>query len=194
MCSAASGVSAALGGIFVGGKSTRMGGSPKGLLTAPEGGTVIARWARLFAGLSIPVVLVGESDAYATAGIEQLADAASGMGPLGGLIALLERAGPGHAIAVACDMPYVSPSLLAKLAHHPSGAHALAPRDEARWDPLFARFRTPDALALARDNARRGRLSLQALLDALGAEPLPLDPGERALLRDWDTPDDIERA
>lgn len=167
-----------------------MGGFPKGLLPAPEGGTLVARWARLFADLAIPVVLVGPGDAYTAAGIERIDDAAVGIGPLGGLVALLERAGSGRALAVACDMPYVSPALLAKLLRHPSEALALAPREGATWAPFFARFRAAEALGPARDHARRGLHSLQALLDTLGAAELALDPRERAELRDWDTPAD----
>lgn len=170
-----------------------MGGITKGLLPAPEGGTLVERWARLFAGLAIPVVLVGAGDAYANAGLERIDDAVPGIGPLGGLVALLERAGSSDAIAVACDMPYVSPALLAKLARQPSDARALAPRQGTTWEPLFARFRAPDALGAAREHARRGPHSLQALLDALGAEVLPLDPREHAELRDWDTPDDVKK-
>lgn len=171
-----------------------MGGVPKGLLPAPEGGTLVQRWAGLFAGLGIPVVLVGSGDAYAAVGIERIDDAVPGIGPLGGLIALLERAASGHVIAVGCDMPYVSPSLLAKLARHPSQATALAPRQGNTWEPLFARFHAPDALHAARDHAHRGVQSLQALLDALAAEALPLDARESAELRDWDTPEDLRKA
>jgi molybdenum cofactor guanylyltransferase len=192
MCSAPRDA-AILGGIFVGGRSTRMGGVPKGLLAAPEGGTLVARWASLFAGLAIPIVLVGPGAAYATTAIERIDDDVLGIGPLGGLIALLEHAASGHAIAVACDMPYVSAPLLAKLARHSSDAAALAPREGNTWEPFFARFRAPDALDTARDHARRGVHSLQALLDALGTAALSLDPRERAELRDWDTPEDVKQ-
>jgi molybdopterin-guanine dinucleotide biosynthesis protein A len=182
-----------LGGVFVGGKSARMGGAPKGLLIAPSGETLVARWITLFSSLSVPAVLVGQNDAYAGTGLESIADATTEIGPLGGLIALLERAGSGFALAVACDMPYVSAPLLAKLAHHPGRAPALAPRDGLRWQPLFARFYAPDAIGPARAHAARGAHSLQTLLDALDAAPFPLDSRERHELRDWDTPDDVRR-
>ena len=94
-----------LAGIFVGGRSTRMGGRPKGLLRVPSGETLVERWSSIFAALSIPAVLVGQNPAYARLGMEQLEDAAPNIGPLGGLLALLERAKSGFAIAVACDSP-----------------------------------------------------------------------------------------
>lgn len=182
-----------LAGIFVGGQSTRMGGRPKGLLRAPSGETLVERWSSIFAALSIPAVLVGQNPAYARLGIEQLDDAPPDIGPLGGLLALLERARSGFAIAVACDMPFVSLALVERLARHPSAAAAVAPRADGLWQTLFSRFRVADALAPAREHVLRKVHSMQRLLDALDATPLALDARESAELTDWDTPDDIER-
>jgi len=134
------------------------------------------------------MVLVGRQQAYRRLGFEQIEDAEPGIGPLGGLIALLERAGRGLAIAVACDMPYVSPPLLEKLANHPSSAAALAPREAGRWQPLFARFIVTQAIGPAKRRAALGHHSLQGLLDELGTAPLPLGEEELRELRDWDTP------
>ncbi|HEY3595107.1 MAG TPA: molybdenum cofactor guanylyltransferase [Polyangiaceae bacterium] len=182
-----------LAGIFIGGQSTRMGGSPKGLLRAPSGETLVLRWKHLFDDLSIPSVLVGNIDVYESTGLSRIDDAARGIGPLGGLTALLERAGHSFALSVACDMPYVSAALLAKLADHPSPAPAVAPRQGTLWQPLFARYRADQVLGVARACVERGVHSLQALLDELGATPLLLDANERAELRDWDTPEDVAR-
>lgn len=174
-----------IGGIFVGGRGTRMGGVAKGLLEAPEGGTLVMRWAMLFRALSIEPVLVGEHEAYADLPLPKIADAVTDIGPLGGLLSLLERAPPNGAIAVACDMPFVSERLLSKLASFPSDRPIVAPKRDGRWEPLFARY-TPAALATARSNAASGAHSLQTLLEAAGAEELPLDPSEAAQLEDWD--------
>ena len=94
-------------GVFVGGRGARMGGSAKGLLATPaDGEPFAARLVRLARPLG-EVVLVGDGRAYATLGVAALPDAVVGIGPLGGLLALLrhaERAGAGVAIALACDM------------------------------------------------------------------------------------------
>jgi molybdopterin-guanine dinucleotide biosynthesis protein A len=180
-----------LAGIFVGGRSTRMGGRPKGLLRASSGETVVERWSSIFAALSIPAVLVGENPAYARFGIEQLADAVPEIGPMGGLLALFERARSGFALAVACDMPFVSLALVERLARHPSAAAAVAPRTDGVWQTLFSRFRVADALAPAREQVSRRVHSMQRLFDALDATPLEIDARERAELADWDTPEDI---
>jgi molybdopterin-guanine dinucleotide biosynthesis protein A len=179
-----------LGGIFVGGRARRMGGVAKGLLTAASGETLVSRWQRLFGELGMTCVLVGRHDAYRELDIDSIADDPPGIGPMGGLVALLARAEQGKAIAVACDMPFVSIELLTKLASHPSQAPIVAPRRGTRWEPLFARYDAPRVIATAREHARTGEHRLQSLLDELGAESLPLDAPELDQLRDWDRPED----
>ncbi|MET0413737.1 MAG: NTP transferase domain-containing protein, partial [Polyangiaceae bacterium] len=82
-------------GILVGGQSRRMGGTPKGNLDA-GGQSIIARTIELCRAL-VPasaverVLLVGDGSAYDVA-VPRLADAPAGVGPLGGLCALLARA------------------------------------------------------------------------------------------------------
>jgi molybdopterin-guanine dinucleotide biosynthesis protein A len=181
-----------MGGIFVGGASTRMGGRPKGLLRAPDGQILVERWRALFAEVGLPCVLVGQRAEYAGIAAEALADDPPGIGPLGGLIALLARAGAGRAIAVACDMPRVDTALLRRLLEHPSEAAALAPCWGGRWEPLFARYHADRVLPIARARAKAGQRSLQGVLDALSADVLPLDGPERAQLIDWDAPHDIK--
>jgi len=167
-----------------------MGGVAKGLLLAPSGETLVARWQRLFAELGWTCVLVGQHDAYAAIAIERLTDNPPDIGPLGGMTALLARAGQGRAIAVACDMPFVSMELVSKLATYPSHAPILAPRRGNVWEPLFARYDAARVSTTAKSSAQSDRHSLQGLLDEVGAEALPLDDREWDELRDWDRPED----
>jgi molybdopterin-guanine dinucleotide biosynthesis protein A len=183
--------SIALAGIFVGGRSTRMEGRAKGLLRAPTGETLVQRWLTLFSTLGVDAVLVGRNDAYESVGVEQLADDPPGIGPLGGLVALLARAGDRDVIAVACDMPFVTLELLGKLITYEPGAAAVAPCSGKRWEPLFARYSAPFALELARQRVANGEHALQGLLAALSAVELPLSGPEMALMRDWDVPADL---
>jgi molybdopterin-guanine dinucleotide biosynthesis protein A len=188
-------------GIFVGGRARRMGGAAKGLLAADggksggTGDTIIERWARLFGDLGITCVLVGAHEAYAQSGILQIPDDASTEGPLAGLIALLEhagRAGSPSAIAVACDMPFVSAGLVRRLMDAPP-ATIVAARRDGRWEPFFARYDAASVLPVARTRAAERKMSLQGLLDACGATEMAIDPGEHHELRDWDSPEDLDR-
>lgn len=181
-----------LAGIFIGGASTRMGGSPKGLRMLSTGETLVDRWRTLFDALGIPSTLVGRLPAYAP---RPMLDDAPHAGPLGGLIALLRHAlttGTPRVLAVACDMPHVTPLLVTRLLEAPDAA-AVAPRRDGRWEPMLARYDAARAREVAETRASRGELSLHGLLDALGAHELPLSPNEAMELDDWDTMDDVER-
>ena len=183
-----------LAGIFVGGAASRMGGRAKGLLPAPEGLTIVERWSEILRSLGAGVVLVGEAGAYSHLGLEAIADQPPGIGPLGGLIALLRRAGPARALALACDMPFVSSSLVERLCTTPATpAPILAPRRDDHWEPLFARYDAARVLPHALAHAEAGQRSLQRLLDRAGAAPLSLSPREELELGDWDSPGDIEK-
>lgn len=182
-----------IAGIFVGGASRRMGGAPKGLLPV-DGEPLVLRTVRACRAAGLEPVLVGEHASYAALGVPMIPDAEAGRGPLGGLAALLahaERAGAHEAIALACDMPYVTPELLRVLASAPP-APAVAPHLDERWQPFFARYEVARAAPVVREALRDGRAALQRVLDALGATPLPLDATAARALRDWDEPGDVD--
>ncbi len=181
-----------LAGIFVGGRARRMGGVAKGLLPAPDGEAIVVRTRRLLEAAGAECVLVGTHPAYASVGLETLADDAAADGPLAGLLALLSRAsatGARWAIAVACDMPFIDQELVQRLVDAPP-APVVAPRHanergRAVWEPLFARY-DPAIVDIARTYASGGGKKLQVLLDMAGAAPLELSPERTALLTDWD--------
>jgi molybdopterin-guanine dinucleotide biosynthesis protein A len=182
-----------IAGIFVGGRASRMGGIAKGLLAAPGGDPIVVRTRRLVASIGGTCVLVGAHPAYAGLGLPLLADDPAAEGPLAALLALLSHAGDRRALALACDMPFLSAELLTRLAREQPDAPVLAPRRAAAekgrdvWEPLFARYDARAVLPIARELAARGTRSLQVLLDAAGTEPLCLRPEEVAELEDWDT-------
>jgi molybdopterin-guanine dinucleotide biosynthesis protein A len=179
-----------VGGLFVGGRGSRMGGQPKGLLRTPGGATIIARSRAILESLGVPLVLVGAHEAYAGLGIETVADEPAGIGPLGGLVALLCHAGARRALALAGDMALVSPGLLRRLLDGRDAA-IVAPRREGRWEPLCAVYDAERVLPIARRRAASNRHSLQSLLDEVGATELPLSAAETREMHDWDTPEDL---
>lgn len=168
-----------------------MGGRAKGLLPAPDGRPIVERWVQLLESVGADVVLVGACDAYAHLGLERVEDDPPGIGPLGGLVALLRRAGPAPALAVACDMPHVSRALVERLVEAPAAAPVVAPRRDGRWEPFFARYDAPRVLPVALARVAAGAHALQGLLDAAGAAELPVSAGEMRELGDWDSPADL---
>lgn len=184
-------------GIFVGGAASRMGGAAKGLLPAPDTGeALVLRSQRLARELGYVPVLVGASAAYGAAlpALTQLHDEPEGVGPLGGLGALMRFAGEQPVIALACDMPRVSAALLARLAAHDEAAEVVAARGEAGfWEPLCARYDSPRVLPVLREALAEGVRSFQGLLRRVRVSELVLGDDERRELSDWDTPEDVER-
>jgi molybdopterin-guanine dinucleotide biosynthesis protein A len=178
-------------GIFVGGAASRMGGRPKGLLPSPEGAPIVDRLAAILASLGLGVVLVGDAGPYERLGLERIADEPVGIGPLGGLVALLRRAGSSRALALACDMPFVSREIVERLCVTPAAAPILAPVRRGRWEPLCARYDAARVLPLAISQADAGVHSLQRLLVRAGAAPMPLSEREESELDDWDSPEDL---
>jgi molybdopterin-guanine dinucleotide biosynthesis protein A len=187
-------------GVFVGGRAARLGGVPKGLLrTADTNEPIVTRLARI-GREALPgaeLVLVGNAADYTELGHEAIADEPEGVGPLGGLLALLSRALTSRcdAVALAGDLPFVSHELLVRLAQHAPEGAVVAPRLDGVWHPLFARYRSAPCLAAARTVLARNERALHRVIAELGprAHELPLLPEEAALLGDWDTPDDVVR-
>lgn len=181
-------------GIFVGGQARRMGGRPKGNLEAAKGVTVVAALRRACEAAGARVLLVGKAasrEPYAAEGLLGVDDDPRAEGPLAGLVALLANAKEGRAIALACDMPFVTGDLLARLAGDPSDAPVLAAKRGGTWEPFFARYDAAKVLPLAVAAARNGKLGLQSLLDDAGAERFAMTADEERALVDWDEPGDL---
>jgi molybdopterin-guanine dinucleotide biosynthesis protein A len=130
-------------------------------------------------------------------GLAFVEDAPAGIGPLGGLAALLDAAvtrGHNAVIALSCDLPYVSAELIARLATHAPDASAVAPRPDGVWQPLVARYDPRAGLEATRAALAEGDRALYRVLDRLGsgAVELPMALSDAAQLRDWDEPGDVE--
>lgn len=186
-----------LAGIFVGGKSSRMHGVPKGLLRPPEGGLRLVERLRdelNFAGAQ-EIVLVGAHDAYASIGLPMLPDSPLGQGPMSGLLALVDYAGREHyefVLAMACDMPAVDRTMLRRLVHEHREAAALVPR-RSQFEPLCARYRVANLQSHLLRLIECGHYRMMQLLDALGSGcvAFEVEPSRYPILADWDAPEDL---
>jgi len=186
-------------GIFVGGRGSRFGGIAKGNLVHPSGTRLIERLFDVVR-TALPdalLVLVGERPEYADLELATVRDSPAGIGPLGGLRALVAFArdeGRDAAVAIACDMPYVTSELVRRLADEAPGSSALAPKGDGRWQALAARYGV-SVLPVLDAAIRAHEHSLQRIFERLGADAhvLSVDDAELAALGDWDAPDDLER-
>lgn len=185
-------------GIFVGGQGSRMGGVAKGLLRAPASElTLVERLSREVsaAATDAELVLVGDGPTYASLGMPVVADAPSGIGPLGGLLGLLEHAqarGAKQLLALACDLPRLDRALIERLLTEAPDVGALVVHHAGVRNPLIARYAVVTALHAARAVHESGKRSLQAVLDALNAAVLSIE-SDSNVADDWDTLSDVTR-
>lgn len=181
-----------------------MGGLAKGLLVR-DGRTLVERLVEACRAAAAPqplpdLYLVGNAAAYGDTPLPVLADEPAGVGPMGGLRALLRAAAAAgrDAVALAVDLPYPSVALLRRLYREEADALALAPREAERWQPLFARYRPAAALPVVEAALAAGETSLQRVFEGLAGgrgrvAELVSSAAERAALEDWDRPSDMAR-
>jgi molybdopterin-guanine dinucleotide biosynthesis protein A len=159
-----------VGVLLAGGAARRFGGQPKGL--ARLDGVRIADLALAALRGATTSQLVVANDPRATSwfpGMRVVADAARGLGPLGGLATALRAAAGAPVIVVAWDMPFVTTELLAELRRRGErGVGAVVPVHgrERQAEPLCAWYAAEalsSCVALLEAGARRAA----ALFDAL---------------------------
>ena len=183
-----------LGVVFCGGQSRRMG-RDKGALEL-EGETLVARAAARLAPHAMDVVLAtGAGQRHAEVGLPCVLDAERDLGPLGGLAAALEHAErhlKERLLVLACDMPDVPATLLARLLERArrTDADVCLPSGPEGDEPLCAvvhvRVRPAVRAALAH-GARR----MDAFHHGLRIERVALTPAELGGLANLNTPADL---
>ncbi|TMC04528.1 MAG: molybdenum cofactor guanylyltransferase [Chloroflexi bacterium] len=176
--------------VLAGGDSRRMG-RPKALL--PVAGTTLIEWltARLSPGFAHLVVAARDPERVPASLRRHVApDLHAGAGPLAGVEAGLAASPHDVVVAVACDMPAVTPDLLRRLHDAAAGADAAVPRIAGRPEPACAAYRRPAARPIARALAA-GRLRATDVLVDLGVRWL--DGEDPALFANLNTPADYAR-
>ncbi len=176
-------------GIFVGGAGKRMGGLPKGLLPCEPGGeAIVRRLERHARTLGLDVVLVGQHAAYEHLGLPFVADQPADLGPLGGLCALLAWSGDRDALALACDMPFVTAATLQKLLSLDAvevDVVAAQTGPHAPLETFLARYR-PSARPVLEEHARRSNRRMQDVFQTLRVKKWLLPEEDLAACQDWD--------
>ena len=169
---------------MAGGRNTRYG-AIKAL--EPVGGVrIIDRVIHALVEVTSVIVLIAnDADAYASVDLPTRGDVRADAAALGGLLTALrwaqeqERSG---ALAVACDMPFLSPKLLRALTERAEqhDADVVAPESGSRrgLEPLCAWYSTRCVPALE-SAIERGDLRLIAFHDAVRVRRIPLEEVRR---------------
>lgn len=183
----------ATGFAVAGGASRRMG-RDKALL--PWGASTLLDHAldRLRDACGTAVILSGDHPRYLDRGAPVVTDAASGAGPLGALVAALDRAE--LALMLAVDIPFAPVALLRHLVERAHGVDVVVPVAAGRDHPLCAVYRRSCA-GHARSRLASGELRMTSFWPDVRVLRLPEaelaafgDPA--ALLRNLNTWKDYE--
>ncbi|HEX6940834.1 MAG TPA: molybdenum cofactor guanylyltransferase [Longimicrobiales bacterium] len=190
------------GAILAGGQSRRYG-APKALATI-DGTPIVERVRAALAQACADIVLIANDAAlYAGLGLPIRPDARPGLGVLGGILTALlwarDEGRPG-ALAVACDMPFLSPALLRRLLADAGHADVVAPESGGRRgvEPLCAWYGVGCIPAIEAELAR-GERHIVGFFDDVRVRRVPLDEvrafGEpERLFLNVNTPEERERA
>jgi molybdenum cofactor guanylyltransferase len=180
--------------LLAAGRSTRMGRDKALLETAGR-----PLWERQRAVLARAgarqILLSARSDqawadaAEGFAGIVR--DASLDSGPLGGLVAALERGGQNHLAVLAVDLPRMEPAWFATLLADCTPGRGAVGRSGKWFEPLASVY-PREVLPLARAALERGDLALQKLLaeavrlNLLGVREI--SAAEAPLFANWNEP------
>jgi molybdopterin-guanine dinucleotide biosynthesis protein A len=178
--------------ILAGGRSERMR-RDKALIEI-DGRRLIDIVADAAHKLTERVVIVGG----VTGRTESIPDLYPGEGPLGGLIAGLEPLGAGVHLALACDMPFISPETLQKIEDSIGAFEAAVPESGGKLHPLCAAYLGESAWKL-KASFDSGQRSLTRAVRRLNMRAIPeselrlWDPGLR-FLTNINTPEEWRAA
>lgn len=184
------------GVVLAGGRSRRMGRDKAFLMI--DGTTLVRRQAALLASVGCGEILIsGRPDVdYGVPEARIVFDPVEDGGPLAGLVAALTAMKHARLLALAVDLPGMTPEFLHRLLAEGNAGVSTVPYGHHGYEPMGACYAPslggPAAAALA-----RGALSLQALMaDAEAAglvRRLTLASAEADVFENWNLPGDVSR-
>jgi len=172
-------------------------GRPKALLRHTSGGTYVEHAVAVARPWAEAVVLLGTGFELpgSLGGVPRLRDRRADLGPMSGLCSLLEFAGEGWTVMVACDLPLLTGAVMEKLLGRVDDrcdAVVLVTAGDGRWHPCCAAYHGR-LLAEVRSRIESGETSLRALLREVRTKTVRLDSWMAGLVTNVNTPGDHAR-
>jgi molybdopterin-guanine dinucleotide biosynthesis protein A len=186
------------GFILTGGKSRRMG-SDKSRLTL-KGQSFVERIAAELLAVTRSIKIIGDNAGAGEPGLPVVRDIYPGWGALGGVHAALSACSATWAFVVACDFPFVTSQLFAKLAGLRGDFEAVAPiQSDDIPQPLCSLYRVEPCLEVAEQLIKSGERKPVALLQSVRTRWVPYPElnelaGADRFFDNINTPQDYARA
>jgi molybdenum cofactor guanylyltransferase len=188
------------GFILVGGESSRMGKDKSRLLV--NGKTTVSLITEALRPVTTSIRLVG-SHLEPTDSLLNIPDLQYKWGPLGGIQAALRAGRTKFCVVVACDLPFVTTELFARLLSFREASEAcdaIVPRQEdGRPQPLCAVYQREPCLPATENAIADNQHSPRALLDRVRTRYIPFNEltdlrGSDHFFFNLNRPEDFERA
>lgn len=186
------------GFILVGGASSRMGRDKARLIL--QGRSFVERIREALHQIAERVNTVGAKNVDSSSALPNVPDIYMAWGALGGLHAALSACDAEWAAVVACDLPFVTGDLLARLKTLREDFDAVVPvQRDGRLQPLCALYRTHPCRERASELIEQGERRPRALIEAVRArrvawEELADLTGAKLFFTNVNTPEDYSAA
>ena len=184
------------GFILAGGESRRMGTDKSRLVL--NGESFVERIAAELATVTSNVTVVGK-ETNSTAALQHVPDIFPKWGALGGVHTALASCETDWCLIVACDFPFVTAELFARLASLCEGYEAVAPiQNDGIPQPLCSLYQTERCLERAEELINSGERKPIALLQSVRTRWVPFAeiqdlPGAERYFDNINTPEDYVR-
>ena len=157
------------GYILAGGKSTRLMGQPKGLLSW-QGKTFIEHIAQVIQPFVNQIVVVANQPQYTQLGFTTISDLRTDCGPLAGIEAALSHASAktNYCLIISCDTPLITRTALGYLIKQAetTSARAIIASDGQRCHPLLGLY-AKNLLPNITQYLNQQQFKLQAFIETL---------------------------
>jgi molybdopterin-guanine dinucleotide biosynthesis protein A len=185
--------------ILAGGRATRLGGADKAALLI-GGARIIDRQIAELAVVADDIsIIANDPSRYTALQIPVQPDAMPGAGPLGGIYTALARARHDRVLVVACDLPFITRDLLARLVEEAGDeVDAVVPKSARGPEPLCALY-TRGCMPAIEARVARGALAVADLaqdirIREISADALTAYDPDGRLFVNVNTPHDYARA
>jgi molybdopterin-guanine dinucleotide biosynthesis protein A len=163
--------------ILAGGRNTRIG-TNKALLKV-DGGTIIENTAAVLSPLFESLIVVTNSpDSYEFLGLNTVPDLEPGKGPLVGIYSGLLASSDKWNFVVGCDMPFLSPELIAFMSKFCDASDVVVPRLDSYYESLHA-FYNKSCLDSMKEQIESGNLKINSLFATLRLHEVTREEIER---------------
>lgn len=137
--------------------------------------TIIEKTAELFRDIFDEIIIItNKPDDYTNLGVKVASDIIQGKGPLGGIYSGLKLSSNHYNFIVACDMPFVEPSIILYLQKYTKDNlfDVIVPEYNGFIEPLFAIY-SRNCIESIKKNMKNNQLKIRGFFTEVRVKEVP---------------------